>query len=112
MYQLKDFKYGFCSYYALAYSVFHKKKEVIFIEEYDEEMEKYYFVHMAILEEEKFRDALGTYEKFEDMMDFTDIEVDKCRWNVFDVDKIKVFIEEDMGFFDEAIYQKAIQFVE
>lgn len=112
-------KYGFCSYFALAYGELAGIDEFYRIDEYDEDMETYYFVHYVLkLDGGRYLDALGEYvmsdvsgKEFSETMDeFTDGAFMETRHVRVDRDEIVARIDEDMGF-DEDTYLRVVKFV-
>lgn len=112
-------KYGYCSYFALAYGEIAGIDEFYRLDEYDEDMDSWYFVHYVVkLADGRYLDALGEYEmskdpgkKFSETMDdFTDGEFMEITSVVIDRNEIIERIEEDMGF-DEDTYQRVLKFI-
>ncbi|RKJ06737.1 hypothetical protein D7X33_50745, partial [Butyricicoccus sp. 1XD8-22] len=76
---------------------------VALVYEYDEDMEKDYFVHCSIYHENSnkpFEDALGKYSTIHDMNDFYDIDSDNLTYKVIPFEQLESFIISDMGFID------------
>lgn len=104
-------KYGFCSYFSLAYTSKYPSKEFLAVMEYDEDLEKEYLVHFLVIDDDRFIDAEGTYKNWKmAVKDITDIAFMTLRTREVDKDFVMEMIEEDMGY-EEGIYRAIHDFV-
>lgn len=115
----ESLKFGFCSYFALAYGELAGIDEFYRLDEYDDDMETYYFVHYVLkLDGGRYLDALGEYvmsdvsgKEFSETMDeFTDGAFMETRHVRVNRDEIVARIDEDMGF-DADTYQRVVEFI-
>lgn len=107
-------KYGYCSYFALAYQQkYPRYTQFLAIMEYDEEVEKEYLVHFLIIDGKEYVDAFGRYTKwYESVKEMVDIEFMDLRTYVVENGFIKGLIEEDFGRIDTVVYNDIKAFVD
>lgn len=105
-------KYGFCSYFALAYAnKYPSYDRFLAVMEYDDFLEKEYVVHFLVIDENVFIDAYGTYDDWEKSVnDITDIEFMDLRTKEVSKEFVIEMIKQDMGF-DEELYDTIRNFV-
>lgn len=106
-------KYGYCSYFALAYVEKHPTvKQLFAVMEYDPDLDAHYLVHILFQFNDQLADAHGIYTSWqESIADITDIEFMDLSINPIDQDAIRRLIEIDLGFDDE-LYNDIRSFVE
>lgn len=104
-------KYGFCSYFALAYAELNNANSFLLVQEYDEDLENFYLVHFYAIENEGLVDAYGVYDNWRSgVNEIVDIEYMELRTKVVTKTDVVKTIEHDMGF-DENLYNEILTFV-
>lgn len=105
-------KYGFCSYFVLAYTAKYPSEKVMAVMEYDEELKKEYLVHFLVITDNySFVDAEGAYTDWsESVKNMTDVEFMTLRAREVGKEFVMHSIEEDMGY-DDSTYKVIYDFV-